>query len=126
MKKMLSLLTLALCLVAVPVLAEKCCGNKPRPSTRTAETKADATDKCGCNANKPRPVVRNAETNVDATDKCGCNANKPRPGVRNAETNVDAMDKCGCNANKPKATAKSCNNCGCKPCGGCCGNGGSR
>ena len=123
MKKMLSLLTLALCLVAVPVLAEKCCGNKPRPVVRTAETNGDATDKCGCNANKPRPVVRNAETNVDAaTDKCGCNANKPRPVVRNAETNVDAAtDKCGCNANKPKATTKSCNNCGCKPCGGCCG-----
>lgn len=96
MKKMLSLLTLALCLVAVPVLAEKCCGNKPRPSVRTQETKGDATDKCGCNANKPRPVVRNVETNVDATDKCGCN-------------------------NKPKTTTKGCNNCGCKPCGGCCG-----
>ena len=95
MKKMLSLVTLALCLVAVPVLAEKCCGN-----------------------NKPRPAVR---TETDATDKCGCNANKPRPAVRTADTKADATDKCGCNANKPKTGSKSCNNCGCKPCGGCCG-----
>jgi hypothetical protein len=118
MKRMLSLLTLALCLVAVPVLAEKCCGNnKPRPSARTQDTKNDAADKC-CGNNKPRPVVRTAETNIDATDKCGCNANKPRPVVR-AET--EATEKCPCNANKPKSTTKGCNNCGCKPCGGCCG-----
>lgn len=102
MKKMLSLLTLALCLVAVPVLAEKCCGN-----------------------NKPRPGIRKQNTQGDATDKC-CGNNKPRPSTRNAETNVDATDKCGCNANKPKTTVKGCNNCGCKPCGGCCGNGNNR
>lgn len=77
MKKMLSLIAI-LSLAAMPVLAEKCCGNKPKPGSRQGET----MDKCGCNANKP----------TKGQEKCGCNANKP----------TKACGSCGsCNTCKP-------------------------